>query len=91
VPDSATGTLRGTYTVKGKKVEFRASGGYQMGYSAGTQSIVTGTIDFSQSPPVLSMVQRTSSAMGANVNDTQFGMTNGSSYRSVVTLQKRRR
>ena len=91
VPESATGTLQGTYTVKGKKVEFRASGGYQMGYTGGAQSIIVGTVDFSQNPPVLTMVQRTGSMTAASVNGTQFGASNGSSYLSVATLVKRRR
>lgn len=89
-PNTATGTLHGKYTTKGRRVEFTASGGYQTGYTASTQSVIQGVIDLSQNPPVLTMVQRTSSVTSAHVNGVPFGANNGSAYQSVVTLRKRR-
>jgi hypothetical protein len=79
--------LRGTFQIQGNLTNFQGSRRANNGVSTNLGQ-VNGSIDVSSGQPVMTIDWSTSSLMGAVVNQTGFGSSQTSSYRSQLILQQ---
>lgn len=77
--------LEGSYTLSGSTVTFSGENASSSGVGA-THTWMTGTIDFSVDPPVMSFEQGAGSAMGAHVGGGDWGSNSTTAYTGTITL-----
>ncbi|PND53631.1 MULTISPECIES: hypothetical protein [Rhodococcus] len=77
--------LEGSYTLAGSTVTFSGENTSSSGVGA-THTWMTGTIDFSVDPPVMSFEQGAGSAMGAHVGGGDWGSNSTTAYTGTITL-----
>lgn len=77
--------LEGSFALSGSTVTFSGENTSSSGVGA-THTWMTGTIDFSVDPPVMSFEQGAGSAMGAHVGGGDWGSNSTTAYTGTITL-----
>jgi hypothetical protein len=82
-PDGYT-PMRGTISADGT---FSVSSSFNSGVGYASAEVM-GQISVQNGVPVVSLTYTSSSAAGANVNNTSYGYSNGKAYQATATLQQ---
>ncbi|WP_330766964.1 hypothetical protein [Rhodococcus sp. M8-35] len=77
--------LEGSYSLSGSTVTFTGENSGSSGVGA-TQTWMTGTVDFSVDPPVMSFEQGAGNAMAAHVGGGDWGSNSTTAYTGTITL-----